>query len=179
MTPRRYATPSKARPIFLKPSMPCWARSARTSARCEGLKKFKTTLDARAHRLENRIETMRAMLTNTLDMLEQKKLERPIATVTLKAVAPKLNLVDEAAVPSPYWRQPEPELDKKTLTDALKQRADALDQIDAADKQADKDRRSRRSQRPRRGSKALLEACPPIPGAELTNGSVTVQIRFG
>lgn len=147
-------------------------------ARCEGIDKFKTTLEARAHRLKNRVETMRTMLTNTLDIIEQKKLERPLATVTLKAVAPKLNLVDEAAVPSAYWRKPDPELDRKALTDALKQRADVLDQIDAADKQAEKTGIPVDESTKAR-LKALLEACPPIPGAELTNGSVTVQIRFG
>jgi ABC-type transporter Mla subunit MlaD len=147
-------------------------------ARCEGLDKFKTTLEARAHRLKTRVETMRTMLTNTLDIIEQKKLERPLATVTLKAVAPKLNLVDEAAVPSPYWRQPEPELDRKALTDALKQRADVFAQIDALQAEADKTGLAPdRTEMARLD--ALLAACPPIPGAELTNGSVTVQIRFG
>jgi hypothetical protein len=118
------------------------------------------------------------MLTNTLDMIEQKKLERPLATVTLKAVAPKLNLVDEAAVPSPYWRQPEPELDRKALTDALKQRATCSLKSMPLEAEADKTGLARRSHRKARLD-ALLAACPPIPGAELTNGSVTVQIRFG
>lgn len=146
--------------------------------RIEGIKKFKTTLDARAHRLDTRIETLRAMLTNTLDLIEQRRLERPLATVTLKAVPPKLGEVREAEVPSAYWRQPEPELDKQKLTDALKQRRAAIDQIHADEQAAVKAEQPLDATAQARHA-ALLAACPPIPGAELTNGSVTVQIRFG
>jgi Gp157 protein len=147
-------------------------------ARVEGIKKFKATLDGRAHRIETRVDLMRTMLTNMLDIIEQKRLERPLATVTLKDVPPKLNVVEEAHVPSQYWRKPEPELDKKKLTDALKARADVLDQIAAADKEAKKTGAPVEPTTQAR-LRALLDACPAIPGAELTNGSVTVQIRFG
>jgi DNA repair exonuclease SbcCD ATPase subunit len=142
-------------------------------ARVEGIKEYSRALSARCTRLTNRADTLRSMLTNVLDLLGEKKLELPIATVTLKAVAPKLNVYDEPAVPSQFWRIPEPVLAKKDLTEALKARKAALDEIakrlEANEIDADMAPHLR----------AVAEAqFPEIPGAELDNGSVTTQIRF-
>jgi len=117
---------------------------AHDTARVEGIAKFETTLAGRKHRLETRIDSLRAMLVNALDIIEQKKLERPLATVTLKNVPPKLKIVDEAQIPAQFFETPEPRLNRKALGDALK-----------------------------------VKDHEPIPGAELDNGSVTIQLRFG
>jgi transcriptional regulator with XRE-family HTH domain len=50
---RRYATRSRAKPISWKPIDAVVAQIGEDIARCEGIDKFKTTLEARAHRLEN------------------------------------------------------------------------------------------------------------------------------
>lgn len=147
-------------------------------ARVEGLGKFETTLAARKHRLENRIGILRAMLTNSLDILDVKKFERPIATVTLKAIPPKLNVTDEAAVPSRFYVTPDPQLSKKTLGDELKDRAAAIeDGLATLDALREAGELTEETYGERKD--ALLADHPPIPGAELDNGGVTVQIRFG
>lgn len=115
------------------------------AARAEALGKFMTSLDGRKARLEARQELLRSLLVNALDVLGEKRLERPAATITFKATAPKLIVTNESQVPAKFWKQPEPVLNKKDLTDALKARG---------------------------------ETDPPIPGAELSNGGATVQIRF-
>jgi hypothetical protein len=143
------------------------------TARVEGIGKFQKALDAREHRLNNRIETLRAMLTNALDMLGTKRMERPIATITLKPVPPKLNVVDESQVPSTFYVRPEPALSRKQLGDALKARAEALDALAKEFADAPPDDPAYRQR-----FDEVIAAHPPIPGAELDNGSVTVQIRF-
>lgn len=149
------------------------AQIGEDEARAGGIAKFMSSLAARKQRLENRADTMRTMLTNTLDMLEEKRLERPLATVTFKLTPPKLNVTDEAMVPSNYWKTPEPVLAKKELGDALKARKEALDQL-AADKAA-----GRVDDAAYPALLAKIEADHPIiPGAELDNGSATVQILF-
>lgn len=115
------------------------------AARVEALTKFITSLDGRKARFEKRQELLRSLLVNALDVLGEKRLERPAATLTFKATAPRLIVTDESQVPTKFWKQPDPVLNKKELTDALKARG---------------------------------ETDPPIPGAELSNGGATVQIRF-
>lgn len=143
-------------------------------ARVEGIKKFLITLAARAKRLEERADMMRSMLVNAMDMLGATKLERPVATISLRPVPPKLTVTDEAAVPSTYWKTPDPVLAKRELTDALKARVAAIESVFAAHgrKEIDDARREELL--------AKVEADhPEIPGAALSNGGSTVQIRFG
>jgi len=108
----------------------------------EGIELFEAKQSARKERLKKRTALMKAMLVNALDIIGQRKFERPIATVSLKSVAPKLVVTDEVLIPSKYFVPVDPSLDRKALADDLK------------DKQT-------------------------IPGAELDNGGITIQIRFG
>ena len=55
-------------------------------ANIQGLEKFESTMAARRKRLGDRVETMRSMLLNALDILEEKRVERPIALLTLKSL---------------------------------------------------------------------------------------------
>lgn len=144
------------------------------TARVEGIGKFETTLAGRKHRLETRVETLRSMLTNALDILEVRRFERPLATLTLKAIAPKVKVVDESKVPSKFFRTPDPTLSKKDLGDALKARGDELDALNGEFKSTGMDAAEYASR-----LAAIVERHPPIPGAELDNGGVTIQIRFG
>lgn len=98
------------------------------------------TLTARKTRFEDRIARRRAAIEQAMVIGELRTLELPDATITLKAVPPKVEITDESKIPAAYWKQPEPALDKSALKAALK------DNI-------------------------------AIPGAQLGNGSVTIQIR--
>lgn len=138
----------------------------------EALAKYETSIAARKERLKKREQAMRTMLANALDILEQKRFERPLATITRKDVAPKLVVADEAAIPSAWWKTPEPVLDRKALTDELKARGEALDALEAEYRQRDVDTEYKEK------LAAVLAAHPPIPGAELGNGGSTVQVRF-
>lgn len=153
------------------------AQMALDLASVEGIKLFKKTLDARSERLGNRIETMRSMLLNALDIVELPRLERPLALLTRKSTPPKLLITDEAAIPSHFYRTPEPELSKADLTRALKDRRDTIEQKLAEIEQA----RQAGSMPEDDASEArarLVASFPPIPGAELDNGSIAIQVKW-
>lgn len=143
----------------------------------DGIKAFEATLSARKDRLLRRVESLRTMLVTALDMIGERRFERPLATLTLKDVPPKLVVTDEAAIPSEFWKPQDPVLDRKGLGDALKASQRTLEaklaelaERHAAGEIADSDLPNLRGQ--------IASHFPPIPGAELGNGSVTVQIRF-
>jgi len=108
--------------------------AAATKSRIDDLK-------ARRDRFDRQAENIRTALVAALGAVEMRKLELPLATLTIKAVPPKANVISEADVPSTYWKPQPPKLDLKAITEALKAR----------------------------------EA---VPGASLSNGSETIQIRF-
>ena len=161
------------------------AQIAEDEAAATALKLYSSRIDARKSRLEKRAEMLRTTLMNALDttgddslkvnvqdiaasitarallQLSAGKLDATFATVTAKLVPPKLQVVDEALIPSNYFKTPDPVLDNRGLTDALKARRDALKDIEG-----------------KPDAEALRAALPPIPGAELSNGGMTVQIRL-
>lgn len=73
----------------------------------------------RGKRFETRIERRRAIIERFMLIMEQKKLERPAATISLATRKPKVEVTDESAVPSEYFVTPAPTLDKKKLNDAV------------------------------------------------------------
>lgn len=137
----------------------------------EGIEKFEGSLKARKDRMERRVEMMRAMLVNTLEILEQRRFERPIATLTLKDVPAKLQIVNEVDIPSLWWKQGDPSLDKRALGDALKERQRAIDELRESRKAMSEDVFAQKLA-------AIEITYPPIPGAELGASGVTVQIRY-
>jgi hypothetical protein len=146
-------------------------------ANVQGLEKFESTMAARRKRLSDRVETMRTMLLNALDIVEVQFVDRPIARVTRKSLPPKLLIVDEAAIPTRFFKQPDPVLSKADLTDAVKARRDTLKQkteeLDAKLAAGELTAITRMQ-----ALTALHAAFPPIPGAELDNGSATIQVRW-
>jgi hypothetical protein len=146
-------------------------------ANVQGLEKFESTMAARRKRIGDRVDVMRTMLMNALDILEERSIERPIARITLKSLAPKLLIVDESEIPTSFFDQPAPVLSKKTLTDALKDRRDTLAsklaEIDAAIESGVITLEQAAEQRER-----IQAAFPPIPGAELDGGGSTIQVKW-
>jgi hypothetical protein len=146
-------------------------------ASVQGLEKFESTMAARRKRLCDRVDTMRSMLLNAMDIVEQPRLERPIALLTMKSLPPKLLVTDEAAIPTGFFKQPDPVLSRKDLTDVLKSRRDTLteklDEISAAVESGAIAIEQAAEQRAR-----VHAAFPPIPGAELDNGSATIQVKW-
>ena len=143
----------------------------------EGIKAHQKIVTGRKSRLEKRTETLRTMLASALEIMEERKLERPLAVLTLKATAPKLVITDEAAIPSRFWKTPEPELARGDLADELKAHQETLtgklaeiaEALASGAIDADQAEDNR---------EAVVAAFPSIPGAEFDGGGSTVQIRF-
>lgn len=136
-------------------------------ALANGVKQLIDDLKTREKRLKDRAEMKRALVATAMEIGEIPKLETPGGTVTAKAVPPKAIVTEEADIPARFWKPQPPKLDLSLLTDALKQReawrAEAMKLEDQEERVA--------------ALTAADREHPPIPGATLSNGSKTIQIR--
>lgn len=106
-----------------------------------GIEAAIANLKARGARLEAQKKNLRTALCVAMEMAELPggKLETPLGTIALKRIPPKLDIVDESAIPARFFKPQEPRLDRAALTAALKEKE-------------------------------------IIPGAQLDNGSITIQV---
>lgn len=137
-------------------------RRAESLGHVEGLDAAIATLEARKARFKARAESAKALIEQALTMAELPKLERPAATLTMSARAPSLIVTEESAVPSRFWRTPDPVLDKKALTAALRERRKAIESL---------------PEDPEARAAALAAIPEDIPGVELSNAAPTLTIR--
>lgn len=86
-----------------------------------GIETYEAGLANRKDRIKKRIEVRRALIASGLEAAGITKLETPTGTVSERKVAPSAIITDEAEIPSRYWKPQPPKLDKKAVTDALKQ----------------------------------------------------------
>jgi len=77
-------------------------------------------MQERLGRIEQRAEKKRALVTSIMERADLKKLAEPDFTASLRAVAPALVVLDEAAIPPAYWRPQPPKLDRQGLTAVLR-----------------------------------------------------------
>ncbi len=127
----------------------------------------KSDLDARQKRIEKRADLRRALIASAMEIGEVRKLETADGTVSLRPVPPKVIVSEEADIPAKFWKTGDPKLDRKALAAALKARAAAIAEAQAIDDAEDR-------------AAAIARAIadnPEIPGADLSNGSVTISIR--
>ena len=96
-------------------------------------------LKARLGRLREQREHLRTAAAVAMEIAELDRMETAVGTISLKAVPPRVDVVDESQIPSLYFKAQEPRLDKVALLRALKESV-------------------------------------AVPGARLTNGSLSVQI---
>lgn len=85
-----------------------------------GAKAAAKVLTDRAKRFAQRSERRRVIIERFLIIMEQKKLERPAATISLANRKLSVEVTDESALPSEYFTTPAPVVDKKKLNDAVK-----------------------------------------------------------
>lgn len=78
-------------------------------------------LRTRADRFAKRAEAARALIEQALLVADLPKIERPAATLSLVARAPKVEVTEEAEIPAEFWKTGDPTLDKKSLLAALKE----------------------------------------------------------
>jgi|ERR1700680_297607 len=95
-------------------------RVAEIEAMEAGLDSMLENLKARVSRLSKQKENLRTSLAVAMELSERKRIETAAGTIVLKAVPPKVEITDEAAIPSRFWKAQDPKLDKKLLTEALK-----------------------------------------------------------
>lgn len=137
-------------------------RMTLNEALIEGVKAMVEKLDARRMRFETRLKSDRALIEQALSIAELPKLERPAATLSLAARPAGLTITEESDIPATYWKAGAPALDKKALTQALRDRAKALAAL---------------PEDPEERERALAEVPPEIPGATLSNGAPSLTIR--
>ncbi len=79
----------------------------------------KKALDSRKTRLKNRSQSLRAALISALEVAGETTVKRPEATLTVKDTPASVEIVTEADIPSEYWIERDPKLDKSALLEAL------------------------------------------------------------
>lgn len=88
-----------------------------------GLKAKEDEFRTRRGRLEDRVERIRAMIEQALLTSEQPSMRLAVATISLNKRLPGLIVSNEADIPTRFWveqERPAPKLDKKALTEALR-----------------------------------------------------------
>jgi hypothetical protein len=126
-----------------------------------GAKTAKDIIDQRKKRFEVRIERRRAIIERFMLIMDQKKLERPGATISLAKRKLTIEVVDESALPSEFFTKPDPVVDKKKLNERVAEIMAKRDaEIDAAKAE---------------GREPILPALPD--GVALGNGGVNLTVR--
>lgn len=116
-------------------------------------------IEARRGRYRKRAETLRTAAYQVMEAIGRKREELPDMTVTLRAGSPSVFIIDEELIPPVYIREKvERSYDKKAMLPVLIARRDAEELA----MQTDGD---------------VTDLPPPIPGATLSNGPSTLQIR--
>lgn len=82
------------------------------------------SLTERRSRFEDQEARIKAAVHVAMGQAEMRKLELPQATLSVRAVASKAEITDEAAIPAKFWKPQDPRLDKKAVLDALKSKED-------------------------------------------------------
>lgn len=79
-------------------------------------------METRMARLEKRQETIRVLVGVALEQAGRKSVETALGTASLRNTPPSLIVKseDEADIPTKYWKQGKPTLDKKRLAADLK-----------------------------------------------------------
>lgn len=78
-------------------------------------------LTGRKERLRRSAEVKRQLLASALVIAGKKQHRTTESTISLVDIPRKAMVLSEADIPSQYWVQPAPRLDKKALTAALKE----------------------------------------------------------
>lgn len=86
----------------------------------EGIKRRKADLEARDHRISNRIGVNKSMLLQAVSVLGEK-IVRPEFTLSRRPGAISLVIEDESLVPPSYFERPDPKLNKSKLKADLKE----------------------------------------------------------
>jgi hypothetical protein len=93
-------------------------------AAIHGLDEMIGKLQSRKDRIEARMLNARTALYAAMEQAGKSRIDHPAVTLTVRAVAPSATIIDEAAVPSKFWRTFDPKIDKRAVLAALKAKED-------------------------------------------------------
>lgn len=86
-----------------------------------GCKAKEAEIAERRKRAERRAERVRALIEQAIQVADLSTVKLPTATLTVRQVPPKYMIQDESKIPTRFWKQPDPVLDRKALGDAFKE----------------------------------------------------------
>lgn len=86
----------------------------------DGLRAAIENLKARADRIARRQDMRREAILSAMQTVGFRSLETATGTLTVKSLAPRLVITDESKVPSEFWKARDPELDRRSVLAALK-----------------------------------------------------------
>lgn len=95
-------------------------RLAELEALSDGIDLLAGALSVRKERFSKQRQSIREAIAVAMEAAELRKLELPLATVSLTATAPKVIVSDESAIPTNWMKAQPPKLDKEAITKALK-----------------------------------------------------------
>ena len=99
-------------------------RIAQLNAHCEAIVQQVSALKTRGERFEGQADRLRAAIHAAMGHANLRKLELPQATLSIRAVPPKVEITSEADIPAKFWIAQDPKLDKKAVLAALKAKED-------------------------------------------------------
>lgn len=85
-----------------------------------GIDMVMSQMASRQARIKRRVEITKTIIQAAMETAEKNVMETALCRITLKNTPPKALIVDQAQVPSEYWKPQDPKLDKKAVLDALK-----------------------------------------------------------
>ncbi len=89
-------------------------------AEVDGVKKEILRLSDMKSTRENRIEYLKRNLEQAMILADDKKFKTDLFSFNVQNNAPSLDIADDAKIPSEYYIEQEPKLDRKALLDAIK-----------------------------------------------------------
>ena len=96
-------------------------RIGEVEALTTGIDEYAKELTSRKARLKKQAQSLRTAVTVAMSIAGKDTMELPSATVTRRTVARGLLVTDETLIPSEFWIQGDPKLDKKKLAEAVKE----------------------------------------------------------
>lgn len=134
---------------------------------CEGMVALQRKLADRKKRIEERALRFRTLLASVVTELPDRAYRHATAHVRAFDVDPRVEIIEESAIPTSFWKTPAPKLDEPAVRRHLLERAKLLAALDMI---FDKTEREQQKQ-------ALDSRLPPVPGVRLGPSDISVRIR--
>jgi hypothetical protein len=97
-----------------------FGRIAELEAMLKSIDYMTNHLSQRYSRFEAQQKNIRTALAVAMESAGIKRHECGLGTLSLKAVPPKVEIIDEVAIPARFWKPQDPKLDKAAVLKALK-----------------------------------------------------------